>query len=66
MSATEKIPFDISQVNTMSIDNSSLYSFVPKIETYKSELATLARNAIKDPTKISNPITVFYPGFWDK
>lgn len=65
-SAAEKIPFDVSQVNTMPIDNTSLYTFVPKIETYRSELAALARSALKDPAGVSNPITVFYPGFWDK
>lgn len=61
----EKLPFDVGQVNTITIDNSTLYSFVPQIETFKAEVASLARAALNSPENVSNPITVFYPAFWD-
>lgn len=61
----EKLPFDVGQVNTITIDNSSLYTFVPQIETFKAEVASLARAALSNPASISNPISVFYPQFWD-
>jgi hypothetical protein len=61
----EELPFDVGQVNTLTIDNSDLYNFVPQIESFRSELATLARNAIENPEQVSNPLTVFYPEFWN-
>jgi hypothetical protein len=59
------IPFDIGQVNTITIDNSDLYNFVPQIPTFRAELTTLARAAIENPGQVSNPLTAFYPAFWD-
>jgi hypothetical protein len=41
-----------------------MYSFVPQIETYRAQIATLARKAIEDPMRVGNPISVFYPTFW--
>ena len=60
----DKLPFDIGQVNTVVIDNTDLHSFVPKMETFRAEIAALARRAIENPEAVSNPITVFYPAFW--
>lgn len=62
---SDHLPFDINQVNTIVIDTSDIYTLVPQIETHRSEIATLAREAIRDPDHVSNPITVFYPQFWD-
>lgn len=62
---SDHLPFDINQVNTIVIDTSDIYTLVPQIETHRSEIATLAREALRDPDHVSNPITVFYPQFWD-
>jgi hypothetical protein len=62
----DQIPFDVSQSRCIIIDNTDLYSFVPKIQTYQAEIATQARKAIEDPEHRGNPITVFYPDFWSK
>jgi hypothetical protein len=62
---SERLPFDVGQVKTITIDNTDLHSFVPHIETFRSEIANVARSALADPAKVSNPITVFYPAFWD-
>lgn len=59
-----QIPFDVSQSRCIIIDNSDIYSFVPKIQTYQAEIATQARKAIEDPEHRGNPITVFFPDFW--
>jgi hypothetical protein len=61
----EVLPFDVGQVNTITIDDSDLYNFVPQMQTFKAEVANLARTAIENPEQISNPITAFYPAFWD-
>lgn len=62
---SDKLPFDINQVNTIQIDNTDLYSFVPRIETFRAEVAALARRAIESPEAVSNPITAFYPAYWN-
>lgn len=62
---TDQIPFDVSQSRCIIIDNTDIYSFVPNIQTYQSEIATQARKAIEDPEHRGNPITVFYPDFWN-
>ncbi|MEW4451345.1 hypothetical protein AB1L30_01540 [Bremerella sp. JC817] len=61
----EEIPFDINQLNTITIDNTDLYTFVPQIETFQSQVTTLARAALQDPSGVSNPVTTFYPQFFD-
>ena len=60
----DRLPFDVNQVNSIIIDTSDIYSLVPRIETYRSEIATLARQALDDPQHVGNPINVFYPDFW--
>jgi hypothetical protein len=55
-------PFDVNQVRTAMIDTSDIYTLVPKLETYRSEIATQVRAALADGTT-GNPITVFFPGF---
>lgn len=61
----DKLPFDVNQVNSAVIDNSDIYTFTPKLETYRSEITTLARRALEDPEHVGNPISVFFPGFWE-
>jgi hypothetical protein len=61
----EDIPFDVGQVNTITIDNTDFYSFFPQMNTFIAEIAAMARAALDDPERVSNPITVFYPQFWD-
>ena len=59
----DKIPFDVDQVRTISIDTSGIYSLVPQLETYRSEIATHVRQALANPEAVSNPLTVFCPAF---
>lgn len=57
----DKPPFDVNQVRTVIIDTADVYTLVPKLETYRSEIATQVRAALADE-KAGNPITVFFPG----
>lgn len=57
----DKPPFDISQMRTVFIDNSSIYKMVPKLETYRSEIANQIRSALENPDGSDNPIAVYYP-----
>ncbi len=60
----DRIPFDTNQVRTVVIDTTDIYALVPKIATYRAEIAAQARMALEDPEHAGNPITVFYPKFW--
>lgn len=57
----DPLPFDVSQVRTVSIDTTDIYTLVPKLQTYQSEIATQVRTALEGNIG-SNPITVFFPG----
>lgn len=61
--AIDKVPFDVQQIRTIRIDTSDIYSLVPKIDTYRSEIASQVRRALDDPDSVDNPITTFYPSF---
>jgi hypothetical protein len=56
----DRIPFDVNQVRTITIDTTDIYSLLPKIETYKSEISTHVRSALDGQTT-SNPISIFFP-----
>jgi hypothetical protein len=59
----DKLPFDVNQVRTVVIDTTDIYTLVPKLETYRSEIATQVRAVLEDGNVMSNPISVFFPGF---
>lgn len=59
----DKLPFDVNQVRTVVIDTTNIYTLTPRIETYRSEIATQVRAVLNDPAVNSNPISVFFPGF---
>lgn len=61
--AADRIPFDLSQTRTIKIDTTDIYSLVPRLEIYKSEIASQVRRALDDPDSVDNPISVFYPSF---
>lgn len=58
----DTIPFDLQQYRTIQIDTTDIYSLVPKIETYKSEIAVQVRRALENAESADNPITTFCPG----
>jgi len=59
----DKIPFDVNQARAITIDTSDIYSLVPQLETFRSQIATFVRQALADASSVSNPLTVFCPGF---
>lgn len=58
----DRIPFDLDQVRTVQIDTTNIYTLVPQLQTYKSEIANQVRRALENPDAVDNPLTVFYPG----
>lgn len=59
----DKIPFDVDQVRTVKIDTTSIYTLVPQIDTYRSEIAAQVKRALEDPDSLDNPLTIFAPGY---
>jgi hypothetical protein len=60
----DKLPFDLGNFRTVTIDDTDLYAFVPKMETYRSEIASHIREALADGAEVANPITAYFPDFW--
>lgn len=60
----DKLPFDVNQSRTLVFDTTDIYTLVPKLQTYRSEIANQARKAIEDPESVGNPINVFFPAFY--
>ena len=60
----DRLPFDVNQSRTLVFDTTDIYSLVPKLQTYRSEIATQARKALEDPESVGNPVSIFYPDFY--
>jgi len=60
----DKLPFDVNQSRTLVFDTTDIYSLVPKLQTYRSEIASQARKALEDPESVGNPVSIFYPDFY--
>jgi hypothetical protein len=48
-------------MRTIIIDTTDIYALVPKIETYRAEVANQVRRALDDPDSADNPISMYYP-----
>jgi hypothetical protein len=57
----DKIPFDLDQFRTIQIDTTSIFTMVPNLQTYKTEIAAQVRAALKDPDSVDNPVSTYYP-----
>jgi hypothetical protein len=57
----DKIPFDLDQFRTIQVDTTSIFTMVPNLQTYKAEITTQVRAALKDPDSVDNPVSTYYP-----
>ena len=60
----DRLPFDVNQSRTLVFDTTDIYSLIPKLQTYRAEIASQARKALEDPESVGNPVSVFYPDFY--
>lgn len=58
--SSDSIPFDIHSFRTIKIDDSSIYSFVPQIESYKAAVSAQVRQLLDATDPVDNPITAFF------
>jgi hypothetical protein len=59
----DRLPFDVHQMRTVVIDNRDIYSLVPKIETYRAEIANQVRRALEAEAQVDTPISIYFPNF---
>jgi hypothetical protein len=57
----DRIPFDINQMRTIIIDTSDIHILVPRIDTYRAEIATQVRRALENPEAVDTPISTYFP-----
>lgn len=60
----DRLPFDVNQSRTLVFDTTDIYSLIPKLQTYRAEIASQARKALEDPESVGNPVSIFYPEFY--
>lgn len=60
----DRLPFDVNQSRTLVFDTTDIYSLVPKLQTYRSEIASQSRKALEDPESVGNPVSIFFPDFY--
>lgn len=61
MRARDRIPFDINQSRTIKIDDDDLYTFVPRLPVYISQISTQIRSALDNSDSVDNPISIYFP-----
>lgn len=52
----DTIPFDINDFRTIVIDDSSIYTLIPALESYKNQIVQQIRQMLDEPDAIDNPI----------
>ena len=55
----DTIPFDISGFRTITLDMTDIYSFVPQLETYKSQISSQLRGLLEANGEADNPISAY-------
>lgn len=59
---TDKIPFDVSQGRTITIDTSDRYTIADRLESARKELREYVTNLLHDAGVEVNPVAVYLPG----
>lgn len=55
----DKIPFDINDFRTIVIDDSSIYTLIPALESYKNQIEQQIRQMLDAPASIESPILAY-------
>ena len=59
---SDPIPFDINQMRTVVIDTTDIFTLVPKIATYQTEISSQIRRALDNADAVETPISTYFPG----
>ena len=59
--SSDKVPFDVNQMRTIQIDTTDIYSLVPRIDSYRAEVANQVRRALEPDHVVDTPISTYFP-----
>lgn len=62
--SSDHLPFDVGQFRTVTIDMTDIFTLVPQIDSYRSEIARQCRAALDESGPAESPLSLFYPRFW--
>ena len=48
-------------MRTVAIDNRNIYTLLPNVEVYKSEIASQARRALEAGVEVDTPVSMYFP-----
>lgn len=57
----DRVPFDVNQMRTIQIDTTDIYSLVPRIDSYRAEVANQVRRALEIDHVVDTPISIYFP-----
>ncbi|WP_202617933.1 hypothetical protein [Aureimonas leprariae] len=57
----DRVPFDVNQMRTIQIDTTDIYSLVPRIDSYRAEVANQVRRALEADHVVDTPISNYFP-----
>lgn len=57
----DRVPFDVNQMRTIQIDTTDIYSLVPRIDSYRAEVANQVRRALEADHIVDTPISTYFP-----
>ncbi len=58
---SDRVPFDVNQMRTIQIDTTDIYSLVPRIESYRAEVANQVRRSLEANHIVDTPISIYFP-----
>jgi hypothetical protein len=58
----DKIPFDVSQGRTITVDTSDVYTVMDKFESARKELVEHLKASLQDIKQVDNPVSTYLPG----
>jgi hypothetical protein len=57
----DRIPFDINQMRTILIDTTDIYTLLPKVDSYRSEIGAQIRRALEKDYVVDTPVSIYFP-----
>lgn len=58
---SDRVPFDVNQMRTIQVDTTDIYSLVPRIDSYRAEVANQVRRALEADHIVDTPISIYFP-----
>src|SRR5262249_42470479 len=55
----DRVPFDVAHVRTVQIDTTDIYSLVPRIDSYRAEIANQVRRALEPDHVVDTPVSIY-------